>query len=100
MVSVIQRSIRPCNPRIISSGPGRTMWAKPGCSPPPPADHFIRPWSDYVGKTGLLGTATRALAAARILPEAFLYGFDYVLFTSKVRAAFLNGAHSITGWRT
>lgn len=66
----------------------------------PPANHFIRPWSDYVGQTGLLGSATRALAALRALPEAYLYGFDYVLATSAIRAAFLNGEHSVTGWRT
>lgn len=66
----------------------------------PPADHFIKPWSDFIGKTGLLGEATRALAQLHALPEAFLYGFDYVLFSTKSRSAFLNGEHSLTGWRT
>ncbi|MEI6466160.1 MAG: hypothetical protein WCQ89_15650, partial [Verrucomicrobiota bacterium] len=66
----------------------------------PPADHFIRPWADYVGNTGLIGEATRELARLKALPEGYLYGFDYVLATTKSRAAFLNGEHSITGWRT
>ncbi len=66
----------------------------------PPADHFIRPWADYVGRTGLVGEITRWLAALRALPEGFLYGFDYVLATTGMRSAFLNGELSITGWRT
>lgn len=66
----------------------------------PPAADFIRPWADYVGRTGVIGEATRALAALRALPEGFLYGFDYVLATTQIRAAFLNGEHSITGWRS
>lgn len=66
----------------------------------PPADHFIRPWADYVGRTGLIGEFTRGLAALRLLPEAFLYGFDYVLATTGQRSAFLNGELSVTGWRT
>ncbi|MBL9200737.1 MAG: glycosyltransferase family 39 protein [Opitutaceae bacterium] len=66
----------------------------------PAADGFIRPWVSYVGQTGLAGEAARSLAAAKALPEAFLYGFDYVLATTKSRAAFLNGEHSVTGWRT
>jgi hypothetical protein len=66
----------------------------------PPATDFIRPWADYVGQTGLIGEATRALATLRALPEGFLYGFDYVLATTKTRAAFLNGEYSPTGWRS
>lgn len=66
----------------------------------PPAAHFIRPWSAFVGETGLAGEIVRAVAAWRLLPEAFLYGFDYVLFTVKTRSAFLNGDYSLTGWRT
>jgi hypothetical protein len=66
----------------------------------PPAEHFIRPWADSVGKTGIVGELVRALAAIKALPEAFLYGFDFVLHTSSVRAAFLNGEYSASGWRT
>lgn len=66
----------------------------------PPAADFIRPWSSYVGITGSMGDLTRAMARWKMLPEGFLYGFDYVLATTKARAAFLNGEHSVTGWRT
>ncbi len=66
----------------------------------PPAAHFIRPWEVFVGETGVAGEFARAVAAWRLLPEAFLYGFDYVLYTVKMRSAFLNGDYSLTGWRT
>lgn len=34
----------------------------------------------------------------RVLPEAFLYGFAFVLQFARERAAFLNGAYRTTGW--
>jgi hypothetical protein len=34
----------------------------------------------------------------RLLPDAFLYGFTFVLQFAKQRGAFLNGAYSLTGW--
>ncbi len=36
----------------------------------------------------------------RVLPEAFLYGFAYVLSFSEARGAFLDGQLSIHGWTT
>jgi hypothetical protein len=33
-----------------------------------------------------------------LLPEAWLYGFTFVLQFSHARGAFLNGEHSLTGW--
>ncbi len=66
----------------------------------PPADNFAAPWSYFLERTGRLGEATRALATFKVLPEGFLYGFDYVLATTQSRSAFLNGEHSVTGWRT
>lgn len=64
----------------------------------PPADDFIRPWAVLDLHIGLPGQILRACATARLLPEAFLYGFAYVLETAQVRSAFLNGDYSITGW--
>lgn len=63
----------------------------------PPADHFIRPWAAMMGDIEA-GRLIDAIARFRALPEGFLYGFGYVLNTVKVRAAFLNGDYSLTGW--
>lgn len=35
-----------------------------------------------------------------LLPEAYLYGFGFVLKKSSVRSSFLNGKYSLTGWRS
>ncbi len=64
----------------------------------PPADHFIRPWEVLDLHLGLPGQVLRAFAAVHALPEAFLYGFAYVLETAQVRSAFLNGDYSTSGW--
>lgn len=64
----------------------------------PPADHFIAPWPRIESDIGAAGPIIHAAAAAHLLPEAFLYGFAYVLETTKARAAFLNGEYSVTGW--
>jgi hypothetical protein len=66
----------------------------------PPVEQLNKPWAEFVGQTGLLGEFARALAGLRVLPEGYLYGFDYVLATVKERSAFLNGDYSMTGWRT
>jgi hypothetical protein len=64
----------------------------------PPATDFIRPWAVLDSHIGLSGVVIHAAADAHLLPEAFLYGFAYVLETVQVRSAFLNGDYSITGW--
>jgi hypothetical protein len=64
----------------------------------PPADHFIRPWEVLDLHIGFAGQFLRACASVHLLPEAFLYGFAYVLETAQVRSAFLNGDYSTTGW--
>jgi hypothetical protein len=66
----------------------------------PPLEHFIRPWEWLDANLGVAGKILRAVAAARLLPEAYVYGFAYVLETSQVRAAFLNGDYSNTGFPT
>jgi hypothetical protein len=66
----------------------------------PPADHFVRPWEVLDLHIGLPGKFIRFLAGLHALPEAFLYGMAYVLETTQVRSAFLNGDYSTTGWPT
>lgn len=39
-----------------------------------------------------------ALRDYKILPDAFLYGFTFVLQYAQSRSAFLNGEYSLTGW--
>jgi hypothetical protein len=43
-------------------------------------------------------TVITALRDWQALPEAFLYGFTFVLQFAKQRSAFLNGDYSVTGW--
>lgn len=64
----------------------------------PPADHFIHPWQLMMEATGTPGKAIDWAGRLHLLPEAFLYGFAYVLETVGHRAAFLNGEYSVTGW--
>jgi hypothetical protein len=48
-----------------------------------------------------LGWQRRVIVALRdwrVLPEAFLYGFTFVMQFASQRAAFLNGGYSVTGW--
>jgi len=66
----------------------------------PMGGHFIRPWDVLDLSIGFPGQVLRALAAVHALPEAFLYGFAYVLETTQVRSAFLNGDYSAVGWPT
>ncbi len=64
----------------------------------PPAEQFIEAWPVMYAHTGWEGRVIHALARVHALPEAFLYGAAYVVQTSQVRGAFLNGEYSITGW--
>jgi hypothetical protein len=64
----------------------------------PPFEHFIRPWEWLDANLGTPGRILRAVAAAHLLPEGYIYGFAYVLETAQIRAAFLNGEFSNTGW--
>jgi hypothetical protein len=66
----------------------------------PPADQFIESWQEMYSHTGRIGRVIHFLAEKRALPEAFLYGAAYVVQTSQMRGAFLNGEYSITGWRS
>ncbi len=67
-------------------------------NPALPGGHLIVPWAIMVQWSGFLGTLADLAAAIRLLPESYLYGFIYVVETTKVRSAFLNGNYSDTGW--
>jgi hypothetical protein len=64
----------------------------------PPADQFIEAWPIMYAHTGWQGRFIHLLARVHALPEAFLYGAAYVVQTSQIRGAFLNGEYSVTGW--
>lgn len=66
----------------------------------PAASHFIRRWDDVMQSIGPHALVVEWLARLRLLPEAFLYGYSYVIESAQTRGAFLNGEHSMTGWRT
>jgi 4-amino-4-deoxy-L-arabinose transferase-like glycosyltransferase len=61
-------------------------------------DHFYLPWERVFPDGGLLATLVQLAKTGRILPEAFLYGFSFVVYFSAGRGAFLAGNFSSTGW--
>ena len=66
----------------------------------PPASRYILRFEDVIQWTGLQGKVVHVLASLHALPEAFLYGYAYVIEMAQQRAAFLNGEYSIYGWRS
>lgn len=66
----------------------------------PAASQFIRKWELIEQAIGVQGKFVHWLASWHALPEAFLYGYAYVIESAQSRAAFLNGDYSLTGWPT
>jgi hypothetical protein len=65
----------------------------------PAAAHFIRPWETTLSNVGgVHAEVIRWLAAWQALPQAFLYGYSFVIEMSAFRAGFLDGAYSDVGW--
>ena len=64
----------------------------------PPADHYILPWTDVLPSLGWQGRVIDWLRGAHVLPEAFLYGYGWVVQSAQARGAFLAGEYSIYGW--
>jgi hypothetical protein len=64
----------------------------------PPAESFIMPWAMINTNIGTWAVIIDALRKMEALPEAFLYGFSYVITTSSARAAYLDGDYSNFGW--
>ncbi|MDD3180239.1 MAG: glycosyltransferase family 39 protein [Opitutaceae bacterium] len=64
----------------------------------PAADHFIVPWDRVLPFIGWQGRVVQFFREWRLLPEAFLYGYAWVIQSAKARSAFLAGDYSIVGW--
>ncbi|PTX95545.1 glycosyltransferase family 39 protein [Opitutus sp. ER46] len=65
----------------------------------PGLTQFIRRWELIAAAIGWQADVVGLLARLHALPEAFLYGYSYVIESAQTRSAFLNGEYSLTGWR-
>jgi hypothetical protein len=83
---------------------GLIIWAffgwryLPGAPGMPPVDQFYRTWGYVLPADGPVRALIEWGRAWRVLPEAFIHGFTYVLAAAQERPAFLNGEFSDTGW--
>jgi hypothetical protein len=59
---------------------------------------YHRSWTVVIHSLGESGAWFDTLRHWQLLPDAFLYGFAFVLDMAQERGAFLNGDHSLTGW--
>ncbi len=59
---------------------------------------YHRPWSIVLASLEDKGAWFDTVRQWRLLPDAFFYGFAFVVDMSQMRGAFLNGAYSVTGW--
>jgi hypothetical protein len=64
----------------------------------PAMAEYYRPWSVVLAGLGGTGEFLHSLSRWHLLPDAYVFGFAFVLDMSQMRGAFLNGAHSLTGW--
>jgi len=64
----------------------------------PPADHYASPWNEVLPYIGWQGRVVERCLEWRLLPEAFLYGYAWVIQSAVARAAFLGGDYSFFGW--
>lgn len=63
----------------------------------PPAPSYST-WTAQLDGAGRLAPVIRGMRDARLLPEAYLFGFSYVLSQARIRPAFLNGQYATDGW--
>ncbi|MBW1714068.1 MAG: glycosyltransferase family 39 protein, partial [Deltaproteobacteria bacterium] len=63
-----------------------------------PAGRFQTSFEKELEKAGALSQPIQFMRDNRLLPEAYLYGFTFVLSHSQARRAFLMGQYSYTGW--
>ncbi len=80
-----------------------TIWAFCGFryaafNPQLPAGDFNLPWDYVLGFGGWKAQVINLSRRWHLLPEAYLYGFSFVLRLSEARGAFLDGDYSIHGW--
>lgn len=59
---------------------------------------YHRSWAIVIASLADEGGWFDTLRQWPLLPDAFLYGFAFVLDMSQMRGAFLNGEYSLTGW--
>jgi 4-amino-4-deoxy-L-arabinose transferase-like glycosyltransferase len=64
----------------------------------PPADHYIAPWDVVLPYIGFHRPLVEFCLEWRVLPEAFLYGYAWVVQSANARSAFLAGDYSLLGW--
>jgi hypothetical protein len=57
-------------------------------------------WQEISRDTGLPGKVIDFSRQHRLLPEAYLFGFQFVLKKSEFRYSWLNGEYSLTGFRS
>ncbi|MCC6407787.1 MAG: glycosyltransferase family 39 protein [Planctomycetes bacterium] len=80
------------------------IWAAYGfrystfASATPGRDRFFEDWAPMLAADGLVPAAVRFARAIQLLPEAFLYGLNYVVYHAQERPAFLNGEFSHHGF--
>ena len=55
-------------------------------------------WKEILKADGIPQKTISFTKAKKLLPEAYIYGFAHVLYTSKLRHSFLNGKYSSRGW--
>lgn len=65
----------------------------------PEGETLIRPWPWLLERLGWQAGVIDFAREWRLLPEGFLYGYANTAVGAQGRAAFLAGAHSVTGWR-
>ena len=64
----------------------------------PPADHYAARWENVLPYVGLHGVVVDFCRKLQLLPEAFLYGYAWVVQSAQARSAFLAGEYSLFGW--
>lgn len=55
-------------------------------------------WKTFTADSGIEGKIANFARKNKLLPEAYLYGFSFVMKHSKQRNSFLNGQYCRTGW--
>ena len=64
----------------------------------PAADHYTVPWPSLLPLLGWQGRVVQFCREWQLLPEAFLYGYSWVVQSAQTRSAFLAGDYSVLGW--
>lgn len=63
-----------------------------------PFGHFYLPWETVLAHPGGWTPLVQLARTCQLLPEAFIYGFSFVIYFARERGAFLAGNYSSTGW--